>query len=343
MTGEGPATMRLSLEQAKMLCRAAAIGAGASEATAGALAAASVSAEAEGRSALGLSHFIDYLEAMVAGRLDGKAEPAISRPALAVFLSDARKGAAHTGFDLAFDDLVKAAKLFGIAVFAQKNAYTCGALGYFTNRLARQGLVALAATNGPALLAGSGGAKPVYCTNPLSFAAPAGDGPPLLIDQASSATAFVNIRKAARDGQEIPEGWAVDAEGNPTTDPAAAMKGALLAFGGERGANIALMVEVLAAGLTGDNWSLDAPSFMAGTENPGTGLFVLAIEPKLLDARFEQRMRDQIERLGAGYGVYVPGAGKAEAAARAAAVGLDVPTEVVKRISDFAERRPPAS
>ncbi|CAM5568277.1 (2R)-3-sulfolactate dehydrogenase (NADP(+)) [Aquamicrobium terrae] len=335
--------MQLSLDQAKVLCRAAAIGAGASEAAADALADASVAAEAEGRSSVGLSHFIDYLEAMDAGRLDGKAEPAISRPALAMFLSDARKGAAHTGFARTFDDLVKAAKLFGVAVFSQKNAYTCGELGYFTGRLAAQGLVALAATNGPALLAGSGGTRPVYCTNPLSFAAPAADGPPLLIDQASSATAFVNIRKAAAKGQIIPPGWAVDAAGNPTTDPASAMKGALLAFGGERGANIALMVEVLAAGLTGANWSLDAPSFMAGAENPGTGLFVLALEPKLLDARFEQRMRAQMDRLGAQYGVYMPGAGKAQAAARASAAGVDVPTEVVKRISDFAERRPPAS
>ncbi|TIW17972.1 MAG: Ldh family oxidoreductase, partial [Mesorhizobium sp.] len=100
---------------------------------------------------------------------------------------------------------------------------------------------------------------PVYCTNPMSFAAPAADGSPLVIDQSSSATAFVNIRKAAEDGRKIPEGWALDASGNPTTDPAAAMKGAMLAFGGQRGANIALMVEVLAAGLSGANWSLDAP------------------------------------------------------------------------------------
>ena len=335
--------MQLSLDQATALCRMAALGAGAGEEAAGVLSRAIVTAEAEGNDAVGLSHLLAYLDSLTAGRIDGKAEPAIARPALAVFLSDARRGIAHTGFERALEDVAKAARLFGIAVFAQKNAYTCGALGWFTRRLAERGLVALATTNGPALMAGGGSIRPVYCTNPLSFAAPMAGGAPLVIDQASSATAFVKLRKAAEAGKPIPEGWAVDAGGNPTTDPAEAMKGALLAFGGERGANIALMVEVLAAGLTGANWSLDAPSFMAGTENPGTGLFVLAIEPKLLDARFEQRMRDQIERLGAGYGVYVPGAGKAEAAARAAAVGLDVPTEVVKRISDFAERRPPAS
>ena len=95
----------------------------------------------------------------------------------------------------------------------------------------------------------------------MAFAAPVADGPPLVIDQSSSATAFVNIRKAADEGREIPEGWALDATGHSTTDPVQAMKGALLAFGGARGANIALMVEVLAAGLSGANWSLDAPFF----------------------------------------------------------------------------------
>jgi (2R)-3-sulfolactate dehydrogenase (NADP+) len=331
--------MDLSLEQARVLCRVAALGAGAGEETAEALAAAAVAAEAEGASSVGLSHFVDYLEAIDAGRLDGAAEPVISRPALAVFLSDAKKGAAHTGFDRAIEEFAKAAQLFGVAIFSQKNAYTCGALGYFTGRLAARGLVALAATNGPALLAGSGSTRPVYCTNPLSFAAPVADGPPLVIDQASSATAFVNIRKAADKGEEIPEGWAVDAGGKPTTDPAAAMKGALLAFGGERGANIALMVEVLAAGLTGANWSLDAPSFMSGRENPGSGLFVLAIQPKLLDERFEQRMREQMDRLGGQYGVYIPGMGKAKSMRRAEAKGLKVSTDVVRRISEFAQRR----
>jgi (2R)-3-sulfolactate dehydrogenase (NADP+) len=330
--------MPLSLEQATGLCRMAALGAGASDETARALAAAAVAAEADGMPAVGLAHFIDYLDALEAGRIDGKAEPVVTRPALAIYCSDACGGAPHPGFDRAFDDLARAARLFGIAAFAQKNAYTCGRLGYFTARLARRGLVALAATNGPALLAGSGSTRPVYCTNPLAFAAPSADGAPLVIDQASSATAFVNIRKAAEAGEAIPEGWAVDAAGHPTTDPAAAMKGALLAFGGPRGANVALMVEVLAAGLTGANWSLDAPAFNRGSESPGTGLFVLAIEPKLLDPGFEQRMADQLDRLGGRYGIHIPGRSAAQAAQRSATHGLTVPKAVVQRISEFAGR-----
>ena len=241
-------TVTLTLAEATALCERAAIAAGALPEVALSMARSAVAAEADGQPSVGLAHFIDYLEALEAGRIDGKATPEITRPAPAIILSDAKGGAAHPGFDAAFDLIVEAANEFGLALFTQKNAYTCGALGYFAGRLAGKGLAAIAATNGPALLAGSGSTKPVYCTNPMAFAAPVAGGPPLIIDQSSSATAFVNIRAAAKAGTPIPEGWALDAEGRPTTDARQAVKGALLAFGGERGANIALMVEVLAAG-----------------------------------------------------------------------------------------------
>jgi len=294
---------------------------------------ASVTAQAEGQTPVGLSHFVDYLDALRAGRIDGQAWPQIARPARPFFHVDARGGTAHLGFDLAFDDLVTTARDLGVAVFSQRNAFTCGALGYFVRRLAEQGLVALAATNGPALMAGSGGARPVFCTNPVAFAAPRADGPPLVIDQASSAAAFVAIRAAAERGEPIPADWALDAAGRPTTDAAEALKGVLLAAGGPRGANIALMVEVLAAGLTGANWSLDAPSFLAGSQSPGSGLFILALEPKLLDPGFEQRMARQLGRLAHAFGVYIPGARKAAMRQQAEDDGIWTDTDTLGRIS----------
>lgn len=333
-------TVRLHVADAITLCERAAIAAGANQETATSLAQAAVSAEAGGVKAVGLSHLIDYLDSLQAGRIDGHAEPVVTRPSLAVYLSDARGGVAHTGFDRTFADLTKAARLFGVAIFAQKNAFTCGELGYFTSRLAEDGLVAFAATNGPALLAGAGGSKPVYCTNPMSFAAPVEDAVPLVIDQASSATAFVSIRKAAEDGKEIPEGWAIDAYGKPTTDPAAAMKGALVAFGGSRGANIALMVEVLAAGLTGANWSLDAPSFTEGSEGPGTGLFILALDPKLLDPDFAGRLKAQLDRLALDHHVHIPGRSRGKGRKLAKALGIDADAAIVAKIRAFAESVP---
>jgi (2R)-3-sulfolactate dehydrogenase (NADP+) len=325
-------TVRLSLDEATALCERAAIAAGASPAVALSLARSVVAAEADGQASVGLSHFIDYLDALEAGRIKRGAVPEITRPAPAIILSDAQGGAAHPGFDSVFESLVETATSFGIALFTQKNAFTCGSLSYFTGRLAERGLASFAATNGPALVAGSGSTKPVYCTNPMAFGAPVAGRPPLLIDQSSSATAFVSIRAAANRGETIPAGWALDDQGRPTTDPFAAMKGALLAFGGGRGANVALMVEVLAAGFNGANWSLDAPPFGVGDEGPRTGMTVIAIAPRLIDPDFEARLAQQIDRLSVDYGVHIPGVAKAKARERAARDGIIIPRAVHDRI-----------
>lgn len=332
--------VRLDLVEATELCERAALAAGANREAAAALAKSVVAAEAKGVTSVGLSHFLDYLDALQAGRIDGSAEPVVTRPSLAVHVSDAKGGLAHTAFDRVWPELAKSARLFGVAIFVQRNAFTCGELGYFTGRMAGEGLVAFAATNGPALLAGAGGTKPVYCTNPMSFAAPVEGGAPLVVDQSSSATAFVSIRKAAEEGREIPAGWALDSKGRPTTDPTAAMTGALLAFGGNRGANVALMVEVLAAGLSGANWSLDAPPFGEGHEGPGAGLFVLAIEPKLIDPDFATRLKAQLDRLAFDYHVHIPGVSRGKAGMLAKALGIDVPADIVSKITAFADRTP---
>jgi (2R)-3-sulfolactate dehydrogenase (NADP+) len=308
---------------------------GADDVAAGSLARATAAAEADGQRTVGLAHLVDYLDAYRAGRIRADARPTITRPRPTMFLVDAGGGLAHPGFELAFDDFVEAAHGLGLAMFAQKNAFTCGSLGAFVHRLALRGLIGLAATNGPPMLAGSGGGKAIFCTNPLAFAAPRGEGRALLIDQASSATAFVNIRAAAEAGERIPAGWAVDADGRETTDPHAAMQGALLAFGGTRGANIALMVEVLAAGLSGANWSADAPPFGTGDTGPGTGLFVLAIDPVLLDPDFPARLDAYLRRLSEEFGVHVPGEAKEAKRLRTEKEGVVVPKELVERIRSF--------
>jgi len=253
----------------------------------------------------------------------------------AVMKCDAMGGVAQYGFEIAREELAAKARTFGLAVFAAHNSYTTGELGWYAGRLAEEGLVALAATNPPALMAAAGSTRPVYGTNPLAFAAPLSDGRIVLADQSSSATAFVSIRAAAERGEPIPEGWALDGEGRPTTDAGAALKGALLAFGGARGANIALMVEVLAAGLTGAHWSLDAPDFLSGSVSPGSGLFVLAIAPQVLADDFPRRLTAQIERLSGEYGVHVPGLGRLEAMRRAESHGIVLPRQLFDSISSF--------
>jgi (2R)-3-sulfolactate dehydrogenase (NADP+) len=317
-------TRRFTLEAATDLAARAVRASGASDEVALALARATVSANAHGKGSSGFSHLMDYLTALRAGRIVGNAEPLITSPAPAAIHCDARGGIAQAGFDLAFDSLCERAQTFGIALLAQNGSYTTGELGYYPRRLAEVGLIAFAATSGPALMTVAGARTPVYCTNPIAFAAPLDEGPPLLIDQASSATAFVQLRHYAERGETLPNGWAVDADGEPTTDPQAALRGALLAFGGARGANIALMVEVMAAGLAGANWALDAPSFLSGDRSPGAGLLVIAITPALLAPDFQQRLRLQLDRLEK-LGVHIPGR-------RAAATEIELPETLAAEI-----------
>ena len=317
-------TRRFTLDAATEFAARAVRAAGGSDEAARSLARATVSANAHGKGSSGFSHLMDYLSALRAGRIVGDAEPLITSPASAAIHCDARGGIAQVGFDRAFDSLCERARTVGVALFAQKGSYTTGELGYYPRRLADADLVAFAATSGPALMTVAGARTPLYCTNPIAFAAPLDEGPPFLIDQASSATAFVELRRYAERGDALPPGWAVDADGEATTDPKAALRGALLAFGGARGANIALMVEVLAAGLAGANWALDAPSFTSGDRSPGAGLTVIAIAPSLLAPDFPERLRLQLDRL-AKLGVHIPGR-------RAAASEIELPDALVAEI-----------
>ncbi len=323
---------RFDRESAIELAHAASLGAGASEAAARSLAQATVSAELHAKASAGFQHLPDYLAAFAAGRIVGAAEPELSYPSAALIQSDAQGGIAQLGFDRAFEEFCRRCAAQGIAMFSQRNSFTTGELGYYVRRLAELGFVALAASNGPALATVPGGVAPVYCTNPIAFAAPVEHGPPLVIDQATTATAFVNVRKRAERGEKLPSGWAVDADGDETTDPNAAMRGALLTFGGARGANIALMVEVLAAGLTGANWSLDAPSFTSGASSPGAGLLVIAMAPKSIAPGFAGRLEIQIARL-ADAGVYIPGRSKVNSGGRA--TPIELPLSLVQQIEAY--------
>lgn len=316
--------MHYETRDALELVRRAALKAGASNEVADSLAKAVVAAEWAGNRSVGFAHLADYLDGFAKGRIAADAEPEITHPAPALIRIDAKGGIAQLGFDRTCEDMVERATVHGVALLAQTGSYTGGELGYYTRRLAEAGLVALAACNASAQMTTLESRKAVFGTNPISFAAPVEGRKPLVIDQASSATAFVNVRRAAEQGEAIPEGWAIDVTGNPTTDACDAVKGLLLAFGGMRGANIALMVEVLAAGLTGANWSMDAPSFADGSECPGIGLFIVAIKPDLLVPGFAARLSIHLERLAA-QGVRIPGS-------HVHVTELDIPASLVASI-----------
>ncbi|WFU05548.1 Ldh family oxidoreductase (plasmid) [Rhizobium sp. CB3171] len=292
--------------EAEELAMRACVAAGASQASARSLVDATLSAALFGPATLGFPHFVDYLNAFAEGRIKGDSQPSLQRSFPAFMVSDADGGIAQLGFDLAFADLVETTRTLGIAVFTQTNSYTAGELGYYVRRLAGEGLIGLAATNANAMVVPKPGGAAVYSTNPMAFGFPLGDQTlPLVIDQASSATAFVNIVQAAEQGQPIPDGWAVDENGEPTQDATKALTGALLPFGGRKGGNVALFVEMLSAGLSGGPWSLDTPDFRSGNASPAVGLSIIAIMPGLGDERI-RRAHAQTIRLH-DHGVFIPG------------------------------------
>jgi len=250
------------------------------EANAKSVAAALVGAEAEGQKGHGLSRVPTYAAQAKIGKVDGSAKPARTwrRPAAAVV--DAGHGFAYPAIDLALEALPKVARANGTAAAAITRSHHCGVLGHPVERLAGEGLLALMFANTPGAIAPWGGAKAVFGTNPIAFACPLPGKPPIVIDLSLSKVARGNILAAKQKGEKIPEGWALDAQGKPTTDPAAALAGTMLPLGDAKGTTLALMVELLAAGLTGANFAADASSFLdAKGPPPGTGQLLIAFEP----------------------------------------------------------------
>jgi (2R)-3-sulfolactate dehydrogenase (NADP+) len=291
-------------DELTVLCRDALLRVGADPGAAQVLAEATVEAELVGNRAVGVAHLFDYLDGYGQGRIAKDSRPVVRRAAAAVIDVDARDGLAQTAFTAVLDDLQKAARESGIAALWIRNSFTCGELGYYPRRLAQRGFLALASANSPALMSIGGARKPVLGTNPLAYGIPRPGQLPIVIDQASSSTAFVNIRRAAETGDPIPPGWALGPDGEQTQDATAALRGTLLPFGGHRGGNIALLVELLAT-LSGASFSIDAAPFDRGSTSPRIGVFLLAIDPSNF-ASSTERLSQQFESLRNDHQVRLP-------------------------------------
>ena len=231
--------------------------------------------------------------------------------------------------------MIPAAREQGIAALAITNSYNCGVLGYHTYRLAQAGLVGLGFTNAPASIAPSGGSKPVVGTNPFSVAVPGPDGQPaLLIDQSASTIAKSEVMKHAREGKAIPVGWALDPDGNPTTDPNVGLKGSMAPSGGYKGVGIALLTEIMAAALTGSTLGLHASPF-SGTVGgpPKTGQFFIAIDPAVSsNGLFSNAISDLVASIRNQDGAHLPGDGRRACRLAAGQKGVAVNSATLARI-----------
>jgi (2R)-3-sulfolactate dehydrogenase (NADP+) len=221
---------------------------------------------------------------------------------------------------------------------AVANSHHFGMAGFHVEQPARRGLVALAFGNSPAAIAPWGGGKPLFGTNPIAFACPRLRGePPLVIDLSLSKVARGKVMLAAQRGEPIPEGWALDAEGRPTTDAKAALAGAMLPMGEAKGAALVMMVEILAAALTGSHFGHEASSFFDSAGGPPrVGQFFLLVDPARFGGDgFGARVEELCAAILAQPGTRIPGGRRLELRARAEREGIDVPdalhAELVRR------------
>jgi (2R)-3-sulfolactate dehydrogenase (NADP+) len=324
----------LTLQQAEELVTEALTRARTSIDNAQSVARALVAAEADGLKGHGLSRVPSYAAQAKVGKVDGLAHPKLTHPHPGVLTIDAAHGFAYPALDAAMAALPDAAQTNGIAVAAIHRSHHCGALGLVVERLADNGMVALMFANTPAAIAPSGGAKAVFGTNPIAFACPLPERPSLVVDLSLSKVARGNILAARQKGERIPEGWALDSEGHPTTDPDAALRGTMLPFGGAKGTALALMVELLAAGLTGANYAGEASSFLdAEGDPPGTGQLIIAFDPAAFADNALSRFAALAASIEAQAGARIPGARRRAARAKAAAEGLVVSEVLIKEIA----------
>ena len=254
---------------------------GTSETVAAVLAHNCASAQRDGSDSHGVFRIPGYLSTLASGWVDGRAEPRVEDCAPGFVAVDAGNGFAQPALEAGRDLLMEKVRQNGIALMAIRNSHHFAALWPDVEPFAREGLVALALVNSMACVVPGGGRKPLFGTNPISFAAPRSGHDPLVFDLATSAIAHGDVQIAAKEGKTLPEGYGVDADGQPTRDPQRILDGgALLPFGGYKGSALSMMVELLAAALTGGNFSFEFDwSGHPGAKTPWTGELIIVIDP----------------------------------------------------------------
>jgi (2R)-3-sulfolactate dehydrogenase (NADP+) len=304
-----------------------------SAANAPAVARALVAAEMDGLKGHGLSRVPMYAAQAKIGKVDGMAAPAMERPKPGLILVDAAHGFAYPAIELAETVLPEAARTQGVASAAIRRSHHCGAAGHPVERLAQAGLVAMLFSNTPYAMAPWGGSKPVFGTNPLAFACPLPGCAPLVVDLSLSKVARGNIVTAKQRGEKIPEGWALDEHGQPTTDPEAALKGTMVPAGDSKGTALALMVELLAAGMTGSNYAADASSFLDTKGGPpGVGQLIIAFDPSAFGGGAIERFGLLAQSIEEQAGARLPGTKRLAAREKAKAEGLTVSDALMAEI-----------
>lgn len=326
--------VRIGLDEVEALAFARLREAGATETQARPVARSIRMAERDGVRSHGLMYLTIYAEHLTCAKVDGRAVPQMSRPRVGTIVVDAAHGFAHPAIDLGLPTLVDAARSYGIAAMTLHHSYNCGILGHHAERIAETGLIGLCFTHAPASIAPVGGHRPVIGTNPFALAVPDGrGGARFVLDQSASVIAKSEVILRARRGEPIPEGWALDAAGQPTTDPTAALQGSMLPAGGQKGFGVGLLVEVLASALAGATPSREASPFSGPVGGPpSTGQCFIAIDPSAHAPGFTNRIAALAEAIETQEGARLPGARRLAARERTDSEGVTLDADLATRL-----------
>ena len=280
-----------------------------------------------------------YLAHVTHGRVNPNAVPVIQQQSASAALINADNGFAFPACNQAIKLAIQKASETGIAVGAVTNSHHFGVAGNHLRAIADAGLVGWAMGNSPAAMPAWGGKRAIFGTNPIAAIFPRTNADPILVDLSLSEVARGKIMVAAKNGTPIPQGWALDAKGNPTTDAKAALAGMMLPMGGVKGAMLAMVVEIMVTALTGAQFGAEADSFFVDAGNqPRLGQIFLVINPDALAGRlaYESRLSDLIDVVLQDPDVRLPGTRRFALADEAMREGLELPDALVEQIRKLA-------
>jgi delta1-piperideine-2-carboxylate reductase len=283
----------------------------------------------------GLFRLPGYVASLKSGKVNGKSRPKVEDLTAAAIRVDGDNGYAPMALKVGREPLVNRTRETGIAACAIRNTYHFSALWVETAALAEQGVVAIAMTSAMPMVAPAGGIKPLFGTNPFSFAWPRKGKPPMVFDMATAAMARGEIQVAAREGHKVHDGAGIDPEGNPTNDPNEILEGAQLAFGGTKGALLSLMVELMAGPMLGENFSVEQKEADNGDGGPARGgEFLIAIDPVRLsgNASVDDHAEKLFATLLAQPGTRLPAERRYTVRPENEANGIEIPTTLYDTI-----------
>ncbi|MCD7098091.1 Ldh family oxidoreductase [Stenotrophomonas sp. MMGLT7] len=341
-----PEQVRLSWDEAQALVQRALQAAGALPENAAPTAQALVLAEAQGLASHGLGRIPSYVGHLRSGRVLGTVHPVVAHQRGAVLLIDARNGLAFAACAQGMQQALEIARRQGVALLGVTNSHHAGVLVDHLRPVAAAGMVGVAVANASACMPAAGGKRALFGTNPIAAIFPrrAGAQPadPIMIDLALSEVARGKLMTAAQRGQSIPLGWALDRDGQPTTDPKAGLEGTLLPIGATtspKGAMLALMVEVLAGALLGANLGTEMGSFFTHDGAPlRMGHLFIVIDPGALAGQdgYYARVEDLVSTMLEEEGVRLAGARRLALERQARIHGVQIPRALYEQIEELA-------